>query len=203
MTTWPDNNTASNPAAPGRRLILWQLFISFARVGTFMFGGGYAMLPLLEREAIDRRGWADRDEILDIYGMAQVVPGVIGVNTATFLGQRQAGYLGALAATAGMIAPSIIAILLVAVFLGRVEDNPVVVAAFKGIRAGVGGLIVATAWRIVGNACKNRRAVLLMLLAASVTFLVRGGAVWVILATIMLGITRHLITSRFSRKATP
>jgi len=188
------------PDSPGRGLILWQLFSSFLRVGTFMFGGGYAMLPLLEREVIDRRGWADREEILDIYGMAQIVPGVIGVNTATFLGQRQAGYLGSLAATAGMITPSIIAILIVAGFLGQVEDNPVIVAAFKGIRAGVGGLIVATAWRIVRNACKTRRALLLMLLAATVTFLVRGGAVWVILATIMLGITRHLIASRFSRK---
>jgi chromate transporter len=157
----------------------------------FTFGGGYAMLPLLEREAIDRHGWATHDEILDIYGLAQVVPGVIAVNTATFLGQRQAGYAGAVAATAGMITPSILVILAVAALLGQVQTHPAVVAAFAGVRAGVGGLIVATAWRIVRNACKDAVSIGLMLAGATIALTIRGGAVWTILAALAVGAARY------------
>lgn len=182
---------ASPPPPPSRRHVAVQLFASFFRVGLFTFGGGYAMLPLLEREAIDRRGWATRDEILDLYGLAQVVPGVIAVNTATFLGQRQAGYWGAVAATAGMISPSILVILGVAALLGEIQAHPAVVAAFAGVRAGVGGLLVATAWRIVRNTCKDGISIGLMLVSASIALAVRGGAVWTILAAVAVGAARY------------
>jgi len=190
-----DRFVAGSPP-PSRLTVSGQLFVSFFRVGLFTFGGGYAMLPLLEREAIDVRKWATRDEILDIYGLAQIVPGVIAVNTATFLGQRQAGYLGAMAATAGMIMPSILVIIGVAALLGQVQDHPVVEAAFAGVRAGVGGLIVATAWRIVRNTCKDAASLLLMLGAAAVAISVRGGAVWAILAALTVGAVRYRLAQR-------
>lgn len=176
---------------PTRRRLAVQLFTSFFRVGLFTFGGGYAMLPLLEREAVERRGWATHDEILDLYGLAQVVPGVIAVNTATFLGQRQAGYAGAVAATAGMITPSILVILAVASLLGQVQTHPAVVAAFAGVRAGVGGLIVATAWKIVRKTCRDAVSAGLMLAGAAIALAVRGGAVWTILAAFAVGAARY------------
>lgn len=203
-TPSPSAPSVSSPSpVPGRWTVATQLYASFFRVGLFTFGGGYAMLPLLEREAIDRRRWATRDEILDIYGLAQVVPGVIAVNTATFLGQRQAGYAGAVAATAGMISPSILVILAVAMVLGQVQDQPLVVAAFAGVRAGVGGLIVATAWRIVRNTCKDLVAGLLTLVAACIAFTIRGGAVWAILAALAVGVARYRLVERARRASGP
>ena len=182
----------STSVPSGRARLALQLFVSFFRVGLFTFGGGYAMLPLLEREAIDRRRWATREEILDLYGLAQIAPGVIAVNTATFLGQRLAGLPGAVAATAGMIAPSVLVILAVAALLGQHQAHPLVAATFAGIRAGVGGLIVATAWRIVRRTCRGTPAMLLMLVSATVAASVRGGAGWAILAALAAGTVRFL-----------
>lgn len=178
------------PSGRARRAL--QLYVSFFRVGLFTFGGGYAMLPLLEREAIDRRRWATREEILDLYGLAQLAPGVIAVNTATFLGQRQAGFPGAVAATAGMLSPSVLVILAAAALLGECQGHPLVEAAFAGIRAGVGGLLAATAWRIVRGACRSTAATLLMLLSAVVASSIRGGAGWAILAALAAGTARFL-----------
>ena len=84
-------------------MILWQLFVSFARVGVLTFGGGYAMIPMLEREIVDRRGWATSEELMDYYAVGQCTPGVIAVNTATFIGYKTAGNLGGIVATLGVV----------------------------------------------------------------------------------------------------
>ncbi|MBR4132704.1 MAG: chromate transporter, partial [Oscillospiraceae bacterium] len=88
----------------------WELFVSFFKVGLLTFGGGYAMLPMLQREVVEKRGWITEEQILDCYAIGQCTPGVIAVNTATFVGFRQAGVLGAAAATVGVVAPSLLII---------------------------------------------------------------------------------------------
>ena len=122
---------------------LWQLFGSFLKVGLFTFGGGYAMLPLIEREVIDRRGWVARDKFLELLTLAQTAPGPISLNVAVFVGYRMRSYRGAIAAVAGVVVPSFVIILLIAMFFADVKDNRVVEAIFKGIRPAVVALIAA------------------------------------------------------------
>lgn len=122
--------------------MLFTVFVSFLRIGAFTFGGGYAMIPLIEREVIDRRGWVARQEFLDLLTLAQSVPGPISLNTAVFVGYRMRGMRGALAALAGTILPSFLIILLIALFFADIRQNPVVDAAFKGMRPAVVALII-------------------------------------------------------------
>lgn len=119
-----------------------RLFGSFFKIGCFTFGGGYAMIPLIEREVIDRRRWIDRREFLDLLTLAQSAPGPISLNTSVFVGYKTAGYGGAVAALTGIVVPPFMIILLIAMFFAGMRDNPVVEAAFKGMRPAVVALIV-------------------------------------------------------------
>ena len=121
---------------------IWELFLSFSKIGAFTFGGGYAMIPLIQREVIDNKGWIDRSEFLDMLTLAQSAPGPISLNTSVFVGYRRAGYAGAAAALMGVVVPSFTVILLIALFFTGVRDNAVVDAAFKGMRPAVVALIV-------------------------------------------------------------
>lgn len=123
--------------------MLWQLFISFLKIGAFTFGGGYAMVPLIEREVIDKKGWVKREDFLDLLTIAQSAPGPIALNTAVFVGYRISGLKGALSALMGIVLPSFTIILLVALFFADIRDNVVVDAAFKAMRPAVVALIVA------------------------------------------------------------
>ncbi len=121
----------------------WQLFTSFFKIGVFTFGGGYAMIPLIEREVIDRRGWVERQQFLELLTLAQSAPGPISLNTSVFVGYRMDGYRGAFASILGVVIPSFVIILLIAMFFTEIRHNHVVEAAFKGMRPAVVALIVA------------------------------------------------------------
>ncbi len=121
---------------------LHTIFASFFKIGLFTFGGGYAMIPLIEREMIDRRAWVGRREFLDLLTLAQSVPGPIAVNTAVFVGYRMRGLRGAAAALLGTVLPSFVIILTIALFFAGIRQNPVVDAAFKGMRPAVVALII-------------------------------------------------------------
>ena len=120
---------------------LLDLFGIFFKIGLFTFGGGYAMLPLLQDEVCRRRGFCDEQELLDLYSIGQVTPGIISINVATFIGYRQAGIKGAVAATAGMVVPSLIIITLIAAVLQKYMHNRWLTYAFAGIRICVVALI--------------------------------------------------------------
>ena len=132
--------------------IFLDLFLTFARVGVMTFGGGYAMLPILQREVADNKGWATEDQLADYYAVGQCTPGVIAVNTATFVGSSQAGIVGGVVATLGLVFPSIVIILVIAAFLSSFMDNPWVVHAFNGVRAGVVALILSSVIKLVKGA---------------------------------------------------
>ncbi len=144
---------------------LFELFMAFFRVGLFTFGGGYAMLPLIERETVEKHQWSTNDEILDIFSMSQCTPGVIAVNSATFIGKRVAGVPGATVATLGVVAPSIIIITLVATVLGNFSDLEVVQHAFAGIRAAVAALIFASCVKLYKSAVKSKTQFLMCVFA--------------------------------------
>lgn len=119
-----------------------DLFITFAKVGVMTFGGGYAMLPILQREVVENKGWATDEELTDYYAIGQCTPGVIAVNTATFVGKKLLGIRGALAATAGIVFPSLVIITVIAALISNFADIPAVIHIFGGIRVCVCVLIL-------------------------------------------------------------
>lgn len=123
---------------------LWMLFWTFAKIGAITFGGGLTMLPLLTREIVEKKKWATEDELLDYYAIGQCTPGIIAVNTATFIGYFQAGVWGGIFATLGMVAPSIVIILTIAAVLQGFLSFTVVAYALMGIRAVVCALLANT-----------------------------------------------------------
>lgn len=145
-------------------MILWQLFVSFARVGVLTFGGGYAMIPMLEREIVDRRGWATSEELMDYYAVGQCTPGVIAVNTATFIGFKTAGNLGGIVATLGVVFPSFLIISVIAGIIRNFSDIPAVKSAFAGIRVCVCVLIFNSVVKLWKGAVKDKATLALCLL---------------------------------------
>jgi chromate transporter len=120
---------------------LWTMFLTFARIGGLTFGGGYAMLPMLQREVVEKYHWATEEELADYYAIGQCTPGIIAVNTATFVGYRQAGIAGGIFATLGVVFPSIVIISIIAAFLKNFAELQVIQYAFEGIRVCVCVLI--------------------------------------------------------------
>jgi len=143
--------------------LLWELFLSFARVGVMTFGGGYAMIPILEREIIERHGWSTEEEMMDYYAVAQCTPGVIAVNTATFVGYKVAGAAGGVVATLGVVFPSVIIITLIAGILTNFADVPAVRSAFAGIRVCVCVLIFNAVVKLWKKAVVDKAALVLFL----------------------------------------
>ncbi len=121
---------------------LWEFFVVFARIGGLTFGGGYAMLPILQKEVVEKRGWATEEELLDYYAIGQCTPGIIAVNTATFIGYKRRGLTGGVAATLGVVFPSLVIISIIAAFLTHFADIKLVQDAFWGIRVCVCVLIL-------------------------------------------------------------
>ncbi len=121
---------------------LRELFFSFSKIGIFTFGGGYAMIPLIQREVIDRRKWIASEEFIDLLTIAQSIPGPLALNSAAFVGYKSRGYWGALAALIGVVLPSFITLLMVALFFASIRDNEIVIAAFNGMRPAVVALMV-------------------------------------------------------------
>ena len=143
--------------------LLWQLFLAFARVGVMTFGGGYAMIPILEREIVDRHGWATEEELMDYYAVGQCTPGVIAVNTATFIGYKTAGTLCGIVATLGVIFPSVVIITVIAGILTSFAEVPAVKSAFAGIRVCVCVLIFNAVLKLWKKAVVDKATLALFL----------------------------------------
>lgn len=121
-----------------------DLFLTFAKVGVCTFGGGYAMLPILQREVVEKKGWATEEDLADYYAVGQCTPGIIAVNTATFVGCKLKGALGGIVATLGVVFPSMVIITIIAAFLQQFAEIEWVAHAFAGVRAGVCALILSS-----------------------------------------------------------
>ena len=134
------------------RRIYWQLFSYFFKIGAFTLGGGYAMIPIIQSEVVDRRRWLKQEEFLDIIAIAQSCPGVFAINMSVFIGYKLRKLPGALCAAFGTALPSFAIILLIAMFFSRFQDNPVVESIFKGIRPAVVALIAAPTFTLAKSA---------------------------------------------------
>ena len=148
-----------------------SLFFTFAKIGACTFGGGYAMLPILQRELVDNKGWATEEELADYYAVGQCTPGVIAVNTATFVGYNRMGWLGGTVATLGVVFPCLVIIMAIAAFLSNFMHLDVVVHAFNGVRAGVVALILSSVLKLLNTSLvdwKTRIIYVVVLLAGAV-----------------------------------
>ena len=143
---------------------LLSLFLSFAKVGVMTFGGGYAMIPILEREIVENRKWSSSEELMDYYAVGQCTPGVIAVNTATFIGYKVAGPAGGVAATLGVVFPSVVIICLIAGILTNFADIPAVKSAFTAIRVCVCVLIFNAVVKLWKGAVKDKAGLVLFLI---------------------------------------
>lgn len=128
--------------------MLFDIFIVFAKIGAFTLGGGYAMVPLIQSEVVDKKGWIDKEEFVDILAVAQSTPGALAINMATFVGYRMRGIVGSIAATLGCVLPSFISILVIAIFFKRFMNLKPVQKAFMGIRPAVAALIAFSVFKI-------------------------------------------------------
>ena len=128
---------------------LLELYFTFFKMGLFTFGGGYAMLPLLEREVVDKKGWASHEEILDYYAIGQSTPGIIAINTSTFCGYKVCGNIGGIVASLGFISPSIIIISIIAKFLQSFSHLAIIQHALAGIRVAVCALVFYSVLKMI------------------------------------------------------
>lgn len=144
--------------------ILLELYITFFKIGAFTFGGGYAMLPLLQRELVDKKGWISEDEMLDYYAIGQTTPGIIAVNTSTFCGYKKGGNVGGIVASLGFISPSIIIIVIIANFLEAFSHLSIINHAFAGVRIAVSALVLNTVINMVKKTCDKKYKYLIFFL---------------------------------------
>ena len=167
--------------------VLWDLFRAFFMIGAMTFGGGYAMLPMLEREIVQKHKWATQEEILNYFAIGQCTPGIIAVNTATFVGYKTKKEIGGIVATLGVIAPSIVIITVIAMVLQNFMDIVWVQHAFAGIRVAVCALIASSVWKLAKSNVKTWWHILLAV-AAFVWVVVGISPVWMVVICAVLGI---------------
>ena len=143
--------------------VLRDLFLTFAKIGMFTFGGGYAMITLIENNCVEKKKWITHDEMMDITVIAESTPGPIAINCATYIGYKQAGILGAVIATLGMVLPSFVVIFIISMFLDQFLEITIIANAFKGIKIAVGILIVDAGLTMVKKMPKKRLPRIIML----------------------------------------
>lgn len=166
---------------------LLGLFLVFAQVGVTTFGGGYAMLPILQREVVEKRHWATENELVDYFAIGQCTPGIIAVNTATFIGYRKKGVLGGIMATLGVVFPSIVIITLIALFLKNFADIAFIRHAFAGIRVSVCVLILDSVIKLGKKSVVDNRCIVIFLIVLALSMLTPLSPVMIIVASGIAG----------------
>lgn len=171
---------------------LGEAFATFFKMGLFTIGGGYAMIPLMEKEIVEKRCWIDRDEFLDLMAVAQSAPGVFAVNISIFIGYKIAGIKGSIACATGNVLPSILIILLIALGFRHFKDNPLVENIFKGIRPAVAALILVPTLNMARTAKINKYNIWIPIITAILIWHWGISPIYVIVAGIIGGITKYM-----------
>ena len=167
---------------------LLEMFIIFARIGGFTFGGGYAMLPMLEKEVVNNKHWATEEELMDYYAIGQCTPGIIAINTATFIGYKVKGIPGAIMATLGVIAPSLVIITVITAFISTFMDLWFVSSAFAGIRACVCVLIFDAVLKLGKKALVDNAAKIIFLIVLGISLFTNVSSALLVAAAGVVGV---------------
>ncbi|MCI2057342.1 MAG: chromate transporter [Oscillibacter sp.] len=167
---------------------LWNLFIAFAKIGVMTFGGGAAMLPMLQREIMDKHHWATEEELMDYYAIGQCTPGIIAVNTATFIGQKRKGTWGGIFATLGIIFPSLVIIIILAGIITNVSDLTWVQNAFAGIRVCVVVQIFNAVVKLSKKSIVDKKTLIIFIVVFLCSVFTEISPVWFVLTAAAAGI---------------
>ena len=180
---------------------LWTLFITFFKIGAFTFGGGLAMIPLISKEIVEKKKWMTDEEMIDMIAIAESTPGVIAVNSATFVGFRTHKVLGALIATLGVTLPSFVIICIISIFYEKFMEIEIIKWAFLGIKACVAILILNAGIKLLKNVKKNIYSIIIIFASFGISlFLPFIKTVYVILGGIILGVIVYTILELIDKK---
>ena len=172
---------------------LLKQFLIFFRIGAFTFGGGYAMIPLIQEEIVDKNEWMDNDEFLDTLAIAQSAPGAVAVNTAVFIGNKLNGFLGSMACLLGVILPSFMIILIIAMFLYQYRDNKIIDKMFLGIRPAVVALILSSVYKLAKASELKKKSFIISILALIAVAFLDINPIWTIVVGGVFGVGINLI----------
>lgn len=167
---------------------LIDLFFTFCRIGGLTFGGGYAMLPMIQKEIVEEKKWATEEEVLDYYAVGQCTPGIIAVNTATFIGYKVQGIIGAIVATLGVVFPSLIIITIIAALLKNFASYAIIQHAFSGIRVVVIALIISAILKLAKTSIKNSITLIIAILAFISVAFVNLSPIYIVVAAACVGL---------------
>ena len=171
-----------------KKATLLDLFLTFARIGGFTFGGGYAMLPMLQKEVVEEKKWTTEEELLDYYAVGQCTPGIIAVNVATFIGQKTRGVIGGIVATLGVVAPSFVIILAIASLINRFSEITVVAHALAGIRVAVAALIVSAIIKLWKKGVKDLLGIIIVAAVVLLSLLLNVSPIIIVVVAMLFGI---------------
>lgn len=174
----------------------FSLFLTFLKIGAFTFGGGYAMIPLIQKEVVEEKKWMTDEDILEIVAIAESTPGPIAINAATFVGYKTAGFVGALLSTVGVVLPSFFIIAAISFILKEFQEIAAVKYAFWGIRAGVLALIIKALWTMYKQSEKGLMGYIIMALAFIAVAIFDINVLWVIVGCAVLGLVSSLLAGR-------
>ena len=175
---------------------LIDLFFTFCRIGGLTFGGGYAMLPIIQKEIVEEKKWATEEEVLDYYAVGQCTPGIIAVNTATFIGYKVQGIIGAIVATLGVVFPSLIIITIIAALLKNFASYAIIQHAFSGIRVVVIALIVSAILKLAKTSIKNSTTLIIAIIAFILVAFVNLSPIYIVIAAACIGLILKFIRGR-------
>lgn len=177
---------------------LWNLFCVFAKVGAFTIGGGYAMLPLIEEE-MTKRGWISAEDIQDIIVLAQSAPGILAVNMAIYTGHKVRGLKGSIVSSVGAVLPSLVIILLIAMFFTEFKENDIVRRIFQGVRPAAVALILVPAVRMARSGCKSWWTWAIAAASLLGVAFLKVSPIWIILVTLSVAVCISLIRQKKER----
>ena len=164
-----------------------ELYLAFVKIGAFTFGGGLAMMPIMQRELIEKRGWLSEEELIDYFAIGQSTPGIIAVNVATFVGYKRLGVLGGIIGTIGVVTPSWVIIMVLAGAISSVDKYPLAQKALRGINVAVAALLTSVIVKFSKKTIKNVWNALFMLLSFALIYFFKVQSVWIIISSLIIG----------------
>jgi chromate transporter len=171
---------------------LMDIFFTFFKIGIFTFGGGYAMIPLIEKESVEKKKWLKREELTDIIAVSESIPGAVSINSVTFIGFKIAGKKGAVTAAIGVMSPAFIFISIIAAFFDKFSDNSTVQAVFSGIRPAVVALIALAAYKVGKTAIKDKLGLIVAIIVLVLVIVFNVHAILLIIGGVVLGLMVYM-----------
>ncbi len=187
--------------AKGKLRELLDIYLAFVKIGAFTFGGGLAMMPMMQRELVDKRNWITEEDLIDYYAIGQSTPGIIAINVSTFVGYKRMGIIGGIIGTLGVISPSLLIIMILANLIDSVDEFPVVQRALRGVNVAVAALLTFVIYKFAKKTIKNIWHVLYMLVSFSLIYFLKVQSYWIIIGSLVIGCIIAFVNQKKLKKS--